>query len=43
MAPHVAGILGSAAGEPDAFWFVCGLCVAILLLQLWLFRRWKWL
>ncbi|MGZ3246637.1 MAG: zinc transporter ZntB [Croceibacterium sp.] len=40
---NVAGIPGSAAGEPDAFWFVCGLCVAILLVQLWLFRRWKWL
>ena len=40
---NVTGIPGNAAGEPDAFWVVCGLCVLILLGQLWLFRRWKWL
>jgi zinc transporter len=40
---NVAGIPGNASGEADAFWVVCGLCLAILLLQLWLFRRWKWL
>ena len=40
---NVAGIPGNAAGEPDAFWLVCALCLTILLVQLWLFRRWKWL
>jgi zinc transporter len=40
---NVAGIPGNASGEADAFWVVCGLCGAILLLQLWLFRRWRWL
>jgi zinc transporter len=40
---NVAGIPGNATGEADAFWVVCGLCVGILLVQLWLFRRWRWL
>jgi len=40
---NVGGIPGNAAGEPDAFWVVCGLCLAILAVQLWLFRRWRWL
>lgn len=40
---NVAGIPGNATGQPDAFWVVCGVCVAIMLLQLWLFRRWRWL
>jgi zinc transporter len=34
---------GDTAQHPDAFWVVVALCFAILLTQLWLFRRWKWL
>jgi zinc transporter len=40
---NVGGIPGSGDVHRDAFWAVCGLCLAILLVQLWLFRRWKWL
>jgi len=39
---NVGGIPGGGEIHRFAFWEVCGLCVAILLLQLWLFRRWKW-
>lgn len=44
----VTGLLGINVGgmpgvdDADAFWIVCGLCGAILLVQLALFWRWKW-
>jgi zinc transporter len=31
------------ADHPHAFWVIVGVCLAIALVQLWLFRRWKWL
>jgi zinc transporter len=31
------------ANHPYAFWAIVGVCAAIALVQLWLFRRWKWL
>jgi len=40
---NVGGIPGGGESHHAAFWIVCGLCAAILLVQLWLFRRWKWL
>jgi zinc transporter len=40
---NVGGMPGAGEVHHDAFWVVVGLCVAILVLQLWLFRRWKWL
>lgn len=45
----VTGLLGINVGgmpgmqSPDAFWVVVGLCCAILLVQLFLFWRWRWL
>lgn len=38
---NVGGIPGS--DDPGAFWTVVGLCCAILVVQLVLFWRWKWL
>lgn len=31
------------ANHPHAFWVIVGVCLAIALAQLWLFRWWKWL
>jgi len=45
----ITGLLGMnvsgipSATDPHAFWIVIGLCGAILVLQLALFWRWKWL
>ncbi|OCC25427.1 magnesium transporter [Croceicoccus estronivorus] len=45
----VTGLLGINVGgipgvsDERAFWIVVGLCGGILLFQLYLFRRWKWL
>ncbi|WP_095013180.1 CorA family divalent cation transporter [Tsuneonella mangrovi] len=45
----ITGLLGiNVGGMPGvhsniAFWIVCGLCAAILSLQVYLFWRWKWL
>ncbi|MDD3800353.1 MAG: CorA family divalent cation transporter, partial [Novosphingobium sp.] len=45
----VTGLLGiNVGGMPGvddgrAFWVVVGLCSAIMLFQLYLFRKWKWL
>ena len=45
----VTGLLGINVGgmpgmeDPDAFWIVAGLCVAIFAMQVALFLRWKWL
>lgn len=38
---NVAGIPG--VSDDRAFWIVVGMCAAILLFQLYLFRKWKWL
>ncbi|MGV2494993.1 CorA family divalent cation transporter [Pelagerythrobacter aerophilus] len=38
---NVGGIPGADDGA--AFWIVVGLCAAIMLMQLALFRKWKWL
>ncbi len=44
----VTGLLGINVGgipgvdNPDAFWLVVGLCLAILFMQLALFWKWKW-
>ena len=38
---NVGGMPG--ADDPAAFWLVVGLCAGIMLVQLALFRRWKWL
>jgi len=38
---NVGGIPGTHSGT--AFWAVCGLCLAILGVQLFLFWRWRWL
>jgi zinc transporter len=42
---NVGGMPGGVdtGRHPDAFWVVVGLCLAIMAVQLWLFRRWKWL
>lgn len=34
---------GDPGSHSHAFWEVVALCAVILLFQLWLFRRWKWL
>ncbi len=45
----VTGLLGINVGgmpgmdDPDAFWIVVALCLAIFFLLLMLFKRWKWL
>jgi zinc transporter len=45
----VTGLLGINVGgmpgmeDPDAFWIVVGLCVAIFAMQVALFVKWKWL
>ena len=45
----VTGLLGinvggmPGVGSDTAFWIVCGLCAAVLAVQLMLFRYWKWL
>ncbi|RKF18185.1 zinc transporter ZntB [Altericroceibacterium spongiae] len=45
----VTGLLGINVGgmpgvnDGDAFWIVVGLCGAIMVMQLLLFRKWKWL
>lgn len=45
----ITGLLGINVGgmpgvdDGDAFWIVVGLCVAILGVQILLFRNWKWL
>jgi zinc transporter len=31
------------ASHPYSFWAIVAVCAAIALVQLWLFRRWKWL
>jgi zinc transporter len=31
------------ASHPGAFWAIVGVCAGIAFVQLWLFRRWKWL
>ena len=31
------------ADHPHAFWAIVAVCVLIAVVQLWLFRRWKWL
>ena len=31
------------ANHPHAFWAIVGVCVLIAVVQLWLFRRWRWL
>jgi zinc transporter len=31
------------ANHPHAFWVIVGVCLAVAIVQLWLFRRWKWL
>ena len=31
------------ANHPYSFWAIVAVCAAIALVQLWLFRRWKWL
>jgi zinc transporter len=31
------------ANHPWSFWVIVGVCAAVALVQLWLFRRWKWL
>lgn len=38
---NVAGIPGD--DHPNAFWAVVGICGAVLIVQLILFRRWRWL
>ena len=44
----VTGLLGinvggmPGASNPDAFWLVVAMCVAILVMQLLMFWRWKW-
>ncbi|GGD58547.1 zinc transporter ZntB [Erythrobacter arachoides] len=38
---NVSGIPG--AEDPDAFWIVCALCAAIIVAQVVLFLKWKWL
>ena len=38
---NVGGMPG--VGDGDAFWIVCGLCLAIFAMQVVLFWRWKWL
>jgi zinc transporter len=45
----ITGLMGINVGgmpwidHPYGFWFVVGLCAAILGVQLFLFRKWKWL
>ncbi|WP_435418620.1 CorA family divalent cation transporter [Parerythrobacter aurantius] len=45
----LTGLLGSNIGgipgsdHPQAFWILSGLCLAILMTQLWLLRKWRWL
>jgi len=45
----VTGLLGvNVGGVPArdiewAFWALCGIMVALSLVQFWLFRRWKWM
>ena len=38
---NVGGMPGT--GDPDAFWIVVGLCGAIIVMELLLLLRWKWL
>ncbi len=41
---NVDGMPGAGEGlHPHAFWIVVAVCVGLLLVMLWLFRRWKWL
>ncbi|MXO60031.1 zinc transporter ZntB [Altererythrobacter salegens] len=41
---NVDGMPGAGEGlHPYAFWTVVGVCAALIVLMLWLFRRWKWL
>ncbi len=41
MGINVGGMPG--LNQPDAFWVVVGLCAAVFLGQLYLFRKWRWL
>lgn len=41
MGSNVGGIPGS--DNPYAFWVLSGLCLAVLVVQLLLIRKWKWL
>jgi zinc transporter len=41
MGINVGGMPG--VDDPGAFWLVVGICTAILLMQLLLFKLWKWL
>ena len=38
---NVGGMPGVESG--DAFWITVGALIILLVLQLWLFRKWKWL
>jgi zinc transporter len=40
---NVEGVPGSQGGHPWAFWAVCGVLVALAIVQIWVFRRMRWM